>query len=457
MTPDPQTMMLRYGSGLLWVQTESGALAFDRHVAEPFECDEQEAAILEVFTQPKPAAELATKMGIDLAGMMKFATQLSEWSPLSLSWQSADQTIARADHERELEALRLRDTAAAMSADENENADFHNQRLDQAERQFDEIETTISHVFREPHPALEGKTYGETFCDWLAKTGRLKPGVQIVEIGCGLGYFAKAILDRLSRAYPDIYRTISYTMIDLSTELQKAQQRNCAEHLDRIAIVHGNIEKHDFGGRQFDLLLSNEVVADLSVAVVTLENIEAGKPQTAAERLVLEYGLKCVPVSVGSARKAVVNIGAIRLVENSAKALARGGHAVISEYGTQGQSPKAVHLGNHTEFTVDFAHLQQVAERQGAQTVRANMGDLFAFDSACETLELECLTTLNTRIMPYLTRDPIPVLAYTPSMLERALGDLRERISNLSFQPLDHPNAFSPFRFEVLALSNPLQ
>ena len=36
-----------------------------------------------------------------------------------------------------------------------------------AENQFDHVETTLSHLLRIPHPALNGRTYGHALADAL--------------------------------------------------------------------------------------------------------------------------------------------------------------------------------------------------------------------------------------------------------------------------------------------------
>ena len=41
-------------------------------------------------------------------------------------------------------------------------------------RRFDDVETTMSHLFRAPHPALEGRRYGEALYDALEEGGWLR-------------------------------------------------------------------------------------------------------------------------------------------------------------------------------------------------------------------------------------------------------------------------------------------
>jgi len=50
-------------------------------------------------------------------------------------------------------------------------------RLDRvrARRRFDEVECTVSHLLRLPHPALKGRRYGEALLQGLAARG-IGPG-----------------------------------------------------------------------------------------------------------------------------------------------------------------------------------------------------------------------------------------------------------------------------------------
>lgn len=441
---------------LLWLRTKAGAAGsfFDgSETAEIRSFSEAETAILECLTKGPTKQEICALAGITNTCADDFLVSLQNWGSGALEWQSGEIGTAMDDHRRAIEAMRLRDIWAAMTTHEDENEQFHQVGLDQAEQQFDDIETTISHAFREAHVALNQRSYGEAFCDWLIETGRIGTSCRVIEIGCGLGYFANAILDRLAARRPDIYSSISYTLFDLSPELQSAQRTTCANHSGKLDFILGNIEKHEFGDNRFDLILSNEVIADLSVAAVSMDSIETGSTKTEAETLASHYALECVPIVQGNKRMALLNAGAIKMLENLNHCMGEHGHAVITEYGTSGLSPKAVQFSNHKEFTVHFGHLEKVAKQLGFSASLDTMGNVIGFDDQGETIRMESFRTLCHFVLPYLERAPIPMLAYTPQTLRHALGDTVDAIGNLQFLPLDHPASFSPFRFELLALS----
>ena len=410
--------------------------------------------MLDCLARHTTKAGIIGDTGMSASAVNAFLRELNQWAPNAVSWQDADKFVARANHDRAMAAARLRDIWHAMSAAPEANDVFHSKILANSDRQFDEIETTISHAFRTPHPALQGRSYGAAFCDWLLENKRIPRGAHIMEVGCGLGIFANAVLDRLKHVRPELYETVHYTMFDLSGELQASQMANNEAHLQRLAFVLGNIETHDFEGQEFDLVLSNEVISDLAVATVSLDNIENQSPQTPAEQAVFRYDLVCKSTHLGKERKSVVNIGAIQFLEQLASCLKPNGHAILTEYGTLDTSPKAVHFSNHLEFTIDFSHMRKVSEYLGFSTNLLTMGHAMGFDASCETLNFESFSTLAQLIVPVLGHD-LPTLAYTRESLRANLGDLIDAVGNLHFIRLDDPRAFSPFRFYFLSLSAP--
>lgn len=456
----PDDALFILNPAIIWLRDEFGSVGFYRipgQSAPVRRFTMLETDILEHLSTGATKAEILNRFDVEPSALTRFMESLDIWGEGALRWQNKQESQALADHNRLIAAARLRDIAMAMAAKADENDQFHKAQLTDAQRQFDQIETTISHIFREPHVALDDRSYGQAFCDWLITSGQMKSSCKIIEIGCGLGYFAKAILDRLEAVYPDIYDGLSYTLFDLSPELQAAQKSNCSRHAGKTHFVSGNIETHDFEDQRFDLALSNEVIADLSVATISLDNIQSGSPQSEAEIIAQDYQLDCVPIAQGNQRLAVINFGAIKMLQNVDKCLNENGYAVVTEYGSLDQSPKAVRFSNHDEYTVHFGQLEQVAQQLGIYHNRGTMGDMIGFNSNCETIRMESLRTLCDCLLPYLGRQSLPVLAYTPVSLKDALGELMDRIGNLQFLRLDDPASFSPFRFELLSLSRASQ
>src|SRR2546426_6417589 len=96
-------------------------------------------------------------------------------------------------------------------------------RLDRltARRRFDEVECTISHLLRFPHPALRGLRYGEALLQGIAARGILPGPDGVLEIGGGAGHVAEAAW----RGNAGPYTGSRWISLDLSPALLRAQPR----------------------------------------------------------------------------------------------------------------------------------------------------------------------------------------------------------------------------------------
>src|SRR5438874_6696064 len=144
-------------------------------------------------------------------------------------------------------------------------------RLDRlpARRRFDEVECTISHLLRFPHPALGGRRYGEALLQGIAARG-IGPGRDgVLEIGGGAGHLAEVAW----RGDAGPFTQSRWTSLDLSPALLLAQRRRVLEPSQpggphqlwngiRADAVSLPLRTGSFDG----LILANEVIADLPTA-----------------------------------------------------------------------------------------------------------------------------------------------------------------------------------------------
>src|SRR5471032_325014 len=208
----------------------------------------------------------------------------------------------------------------------------HRQDRLSARRRFDEVECTVSHLLRLPHPALRGRRYGEALLQGIAARRGLPGRSGVIEIGGGAGHLAEAAW----RGDAGIFTQACWTSIDLSPALLAAQNRRLLEasqprgphhrwHGLRADAVQLPLCTASIDG----LVLANEVIADLPVA--------GGR-----------------------------NVGAIQLVRELSRVLAPGGMAVLTEFGGD-FAPGSVQLlsalgrGEHVEWSIDFRDLRAVA------------------------------------------------------------------------------------------------
>jgi len=353
-------------------------------------------------------------------------------------------------------ATKMRDQWKAAHEAAPDNVFYHSHDIADAMKQFDDIETTLSHVFRKPHRALGNRAYGEAFADKLVEMDLLPPGARILEIGCGTGFFANSLLGRLAQNHPALYRQIHYTLFDLSSTLQSSQRERCRAHEALTSFETGNIEDHDFNGRRFDLILANEVIADLRVGVAQLAHLKEHTPESEAEQQALKYTLAYESTDVQPKQAIAINLGAIRLLERLPHLLSPGGAAVITEYGDVDSFPQVVEMSGHREYSIHFGHLLQVAEDLSTQPQLNNLGSFLAADAEAETIETTSLHLLSRYLLPFLGRDGLERLAYDTSMLREVIGEDIDLIGNLRFQPLKTvtgvtpSNFLTPFRFQIL-------
>ena len=238
-----------------------------------------------------------------------------------------------------------------MSGSRTDSTREHH-RLDRlpVRRRFDEVECTISHLLRRPHPALGGKTYGEALLQGAAARG-LQPGSGgVLEIGGGAGHIAEAAW----RGDAGPFTSVPWTSLDLSRRLLAAQRARLgadgkAGPHRRWRGVCADAVRLPLRDRSFTgLILANEVVADLPVV--------AGR-----------------------------NTGALELVAEIARVLAPGGSALLTEFGGD-FAPGAVNLfaaggeGEHVEWSIDFRDLRGAAKDAGLEPVELPLHELLGAD-----------------------------------------------------------------------------
>jgi SAM-dependent methyltransferase len=217
-------------------------------------------------------------------------------------------------------------------------------------RRFDEVECTISHLLRRPHPGLGGRSYGEALLQGATALG-LAPGRSgVLEIGGGAGHIAEAAW----RTDAGAFTQVAWVSLDLSPRLLGAQRARL-EHdgprgrHQRWRGVRGDATALPLRSGSFDgLILANEVIADLAVA--------DGR-----------------------------NLGALQLIGEVARVLAPGGSALLTEFGGD-FAPGAVRLyagggeGEHVEWSIDFRQLRHAAADLGLSVNELPLHELLSAD-----------------------------------------------------------------------------
>ena len=204
-------------------------------------------------------------------------------------------------------------------------------------------ELTVSHLFRSGGAFTKsGLPYGEM----LAKKLGLREGMNILEVGPGLGDLAESICKGL--------QDFRYTFVDVSFDAIKYLKSKFRG--SRFSFIVGDF-LNEKPGEKFDLIICNEVLADFPAIVnMTLyaPKIREGDEDAYydAVSLVKFYGLALPKVSNFS-------YGAVKFLEKARGLLADGGKVFVCEHSSE--KSKRIGVFGHNEYTIDFGKLEKVA------------------------------------------------------------------------------------------------
>ena len=261
---------------------------------------------------------------------------------------------------------------------------FH-EHIHDAPTHFDEGETTFAHAFERPHPALGARPFGAALIDALIGLGADRPGLDVLEIGPGSGAVCEAALSHL------IERALipaCYTRLDLSPALLHAQAQRCPT----TRSLQGSAEAIPLPDASIDLVLSNEVLADLTAAATP-----GGFNVTALDGQVW------------------FNVGAFRLVQELARVLRPGGLAYLSEFGGPDELPTETTQLDHPEVSINFSQVAEVAQAAGLTAEIVPLGALLGVN-----LDARWLSRASFEGLRCLSREYKILLAaraYTPQTL----------------------------------------
>lgn len=340
--------------------------------------------------------------------------------------------------------------------------DDYYQGVSDPDAQFDHRETTLSHLFREPHPALGGRTYGAALVDALAAQGRLpaRDEVRVLEIGAGLGYVARAVCEALQARG----KTVTYTIQEIAPALAAAQRARTAGL--PVTVREGDVLTADLPADSFDLIISNEMVGDLPAEQHSRTEVgmEADMTGDVDEAKLASLGragelVKELAINIHDAPEPFYLLtGAYELVIDIARWLAPDGTAVVTEFGERAMWPKLSSHLDHPELSTHFGHLLTAAQTLGLTGTIEFVMDLIDMN---RTLEGLATTRSHFRALRALAADAgvdLPKLGYTRELLAArldgkldvtAVGELRwERIE-------DRLMGLVPHEFKALVVRKP--
>ncbi|MGE5855055.1 MAG: hypothetical protein ACM34C_00695 [Syntrophaceae bacterium] len=223
------------------------------------------------------------------------------------------------------------------------------------------------------------RTYGAVLGDRLRERGFLRQGCRLCEIGGGYGSLMRGLMD----AHGGLVERMA--LVDLSRALLGRQGHALNPWRDRAVFVLGDALEVLPAVSGVDLFLINEMIGDLPVW--TDLHPKSLPPEAAG--LVERYRL--TNPEEGPFH---LNIGAIRLVEAVCR---KNIPAFISEHAsdpiiprempflarglaTRGW-PREIRLTAHSEYTIRFSHLEQVARALGRKAETGSLLELIGYSS----------------------------------------------------------------------------
>ena len=320
--------------------------------------------------------------------------------------------------------------------------DFHLHDIEDATWEFDQIEPTVNHSFRFPHEALGGLDYASRFCVSTLKPEVVplleqSPRLEVLEVGGGMGTFARSFIKQAASLNGT---NVNYHILDLSPALMASQRKILGELLPESKHFQQNATEFNLPGRTFDLIISNEVIADFPVA--SIERGSDGKWHGEGAYYLDKYDLS----DEGAPDSFVVNSGAFQFIERAWKHLTPGGTLIVSEYGAEDRYPAASYNLNHDEYTIHFGHLAACAAKVGFQCRLLRLKEFLNFDDAVLVLSgrEEHLLCLNHVFRNY--GEVLPYAVIAKSDFEKRSESIVEdtRLIGYSFSPLSKGFHFGP-------------
>ncbi|HSN05273.1 MAG TPA: class I SAM-dependent methyltransferase [Nitrospira sp.] len=334
--------------------------------------------------------------------------------------------------------------------------DFHHHELTHSSTEddghFDLIETTVSHLFREPNEALGGLTYGRLLMRQLRKLGWFNPKPKVIlEIGGGLGYVARELGKEL---LPFERQSIKYVSLDITSPFLKLQTTRAKEGGWGGIGTRANAEALPFTDNSVDLVIDNENMADMTPVKLTRQELLTNKGETEQHQEALDWIRRLrLPIEADPPDDVIFNLGPIRFVAELWRVLKPGGHAFLTEFGIEEGWPAPVKLPGHTEYEVQYSHLRQAVRWLGFQERYLSLPQLLAIKPDTKVLCTGAAYTIQ-RFCQAMNK-PFTVRAYTESELKQALGDMLTKIHGAHYHDVVDPAWFGLIDFKVLLLEKP--
>ncbi|MGQ0811617.1 MAG: class I SAM-dependent methyltransferase [Nitrospiraceae bacterium] len=331
-------------------------------------------------------------------------------------------------------------------------ADFHLHDIAHHDGHFDTIETTVSHLFREPCEALQGLTYGRLLAKHLRRLGWWSPRPRVIlEVGGGLGYVAKEIAAELSPKEKDGAR---YLFLDVTRPFLDSQLKLAREAGWTSDGTQANAEWLPLKDASVDLVIDNENLADMTPVQLSRREVQADKGDSQLQQEAVDWIRRSrLPLGDELPEEFIFNLGPFRFVAELWRVLRPGGHALLTEFGIETGWPASVKLPGHTEYEVQYTHLRHVARWLGFQERYLPLPQFLAIKPDTPVL----CTGAAYAIQRFCEAQgkSFSIRAYTQKELAGALGDMLLKLKGCHYHDISDPAWFGLWDFKVMLLEKP--
>jgi ubiquinone/menaquinone biosynthesis C-methylase UbiE len=327
--------------------------------------------------------------------------------------------------------------------------DFHLREITKRDGHFDTIETTVSHLFREPSEALQGLTYGRLLARHLRRRGWWNPKPRtVLEVGGGLGYVSREFAAEFSPAERDGVR---YLFLDITRPFLESQLSLGRDGGWGARAVQANGEWLPLRDASIDLVIDNENLADMTPVQLTRVEVESGKGTSALNQEAIDWIRRIrLPLDGDMPDEFLFNLGPIRFVSELWRVLRPGGRAVLIEFGIESGWPAPVKLPGHTEYEVQYSHLRHAVRWLGFQEQYFALPQFMVLRPDTQLLCTGAAYAIQ-RFCQNLGK-PFAIRAYTEPELKTTLGDMLPRLMGCHYHELIDPAWFGLWDFKVMLL-----
>jgi|GEM_PF-3097969 len=294
-------------------------------------------------------------------------------------------------------------------------------------------------LFQEPNVILGQRTYGEALVEALRRH-RVVDGAprRVLDLSMDFGAYLKDVAPTLE---PDCELHVL-----ARDETDRAAYRAAlGPHAARLRFLEGAPDRLPALVGPYDLVLAVEVLGSLEHVL-----IEGGKPKGAAASFGSKYGL----FQGEAGERFLFNLGAARLLETLAPALAPGGRAVLIDYGDEYQRPAISTTAEVPYYLVHFGELKTMARKLDLSVVFSFLIDFveFARDRSCLSTNRHHFASLRRAFADEgveLSDVPYTAEQLAPHLAGRDLGNVFfEKVEDRCFGTVPH-------QLKVLVLGRP--